>query len=89
MAAEQNSIYSKEGTATSSAVALETAHKSRYDHWEFNNSHTSQVLVVTVKTSGNMTIAPEGTLALDITASPENVTVLTANTTYVIRATGL
>ena len=88
MAAEQNSIYSKEGTATASAVALETTHNSRYDHWQFYNTHASQDLVLTINGSNDITIDADSTQAVDITASPNDVTVKTNNTTYRILATG-
>ncbi len=88
MAAEQSAIYSKEGTATGSAVALETTHNGKYDHWQFYNTHASQDLVLTINGSNDITIDADSTQAVDITASPNDVTVKTNNTTYRILATG-
>ena len=88
MAGEQNTFYSKEGTATGSHVALETAHITKYDHWLFENTHASQTLEIKIKGSNAKTIAADSSYSVSVTASPEVVTVKENNTTYRITATG-
>ena len=92
MAAEQSAIYVKTGSGTGSAVALETAHAAKYDHWSISNSHASQLLSVTINGSAAFTVLATATTSIDITASPEVVTVKDggggSGTTYQIIATG-
>lgn len=90
MASEQNVLYTKSGAATGAHVALETAHKTKYDHWVFKNTDSTASNTLEIKINGSAAIVLAGaeSLSLDITASPENVTVKENTRTYRIIATG-
>tara|TARA_Y100000593_G_scaffold54312_1_gene101521 strand:+ start:615 stop:884 length:270 start_codon:yes stop_codon:yes gene_type:complete len=88
MASEQNVIYVKSGTATATATALETAHPTKYDHWVLKNTHGAKTLTVTINGSPNLIIAAGEAISLDITASPNNITVDELSCTYRFIGTG-
>tara|TARA_Y100001973_G_scaffold86508_1_gene129556 strand:- start:365 stop:640 length:276 start_codon:yes stop_codon:yes gene_type:complete len=90
MASEQNVLYTKSGTATGAHVALETAHPTKYDHWVIKNTQSSAGDTIEIKINGSAAIVLAGSesLSLDITASPENVTVKENGHGYRVIGTG-
>lgn len=83
-----HSAFSKEGTATGSAVAIGTS-VIKYDSWLVANTHASQDLIITIKGSAAITIAAGDEYSFNVRCAPTQVTVNTNNTTYRISAEGL
>ena len=83
-----NAPFSKEGTATGSAVAIGTS-IIKYDVWNVENTHASQDLIITIKGSAGITIAAGDEYGFNVRCAPTQVTVNTNGTTYRISAEGL
>ena len=87
MPALYRSMYSKEGTATGSAVQLSTTNNIKADHWVFRNTHASQALTLVIL-GQTVTVGSGETYEADIVAAPTQITVQTNGTTYGIQGMG-
>jgi len=85
--ADYKSIFTKEGAATSSDVALSISDLNKKSNWVFRNTHGSQDL--TVKIHGfTLTVGSGETYECNIVAAPTQITVATNLTTYRIQGFG-
>lgn len=80
-----NAIYSKSGTSSTSAGALSTANPEKYDSWQFFNDDAAIAQTFTINGAAVKLLAGE-TIGLEIRASPNLITVVSASGTPAYRA---
>lgn len=82
-----NAFYTKEDTATGSAVAISTTNPEKYDGFQFFNDHASLVLTVLFK-GKNFTVKAGESISIDVRESPNNIKVSGNTCTYRIWGVG-